>query len=314
MKRKIAVITHKNPDYDALCSSSSLATYLRKISNENEVYLILEKSKNIDSLFGNIQYYSLKDVEGITFDSIYVCDVNEEDRTYGAELISTISKSSRFLVDHHDKNRKELDIPVENRTIKPTYSSTCEILVEILDSSLLEFETVQNLFMGILSDTACLTRNVSSNTNLMISKLGLQEADRIESIQRVCSLSEEQQELYSRVEALELGIPRVKGYVLFHDNDITSLIKHPRFDDLTKPTCEFPVSIFVIGIQNNFFIKFKKMEDCDINILEFATACNGGGHENRCSGRFYGTTYEEVLNILHNLLTKSPKQYVKKED
>lgn len=314
MKNKIAIITHKNPDYDALCSSSSLAIHLRKISSENEVYLIVEKNPNIKNLFGNIQYYSLEEVKGINFDSIYVCDVNEEDRTYGAHLISTVPKSHRYLIDHHDKNRKELDIPAENRVIKTTYSSTCEVLTEMLDRDLLEEETVQNLFMGILSDSACLTRNVSQNTNRMIGKLGLQEKDRLTAIERVCNLSKEQQELYDRIEPLDLQMKGIKGYTLFSEEDIVSLVKHPRFDDLTKPTIDYPVSIFIIGVQNNFFIKFKKLEGCDIDILAYATACNGGGHENRCSGRFYGTTYEEVINILHALLSKSPKQYVKKED
>ena len=207
---KIAVITHKNPDYDALCSSSSLASYLKKKSSQNEVYLILEQNKTIENLYGNIHYYSLEEARRMNFDSIYVCDVNEEDRTYGVELISTVPEHSRYLIDHHDKNRKELDIPVENRTIKPTYSSTCELLTEQIDISILGQATIQNLFMGILSDSACLTRNVSVNTNQMIKKLGLSEEDRLKSIKKVCSLSKEQQELYDRVEPLDLGIDGIK--------------------------------------------------------------------------------------------------------
>ena len=30
MKNRIVVLTHKSPDYDAICSSSSLAKYLEK--------------------------------------------------------------------------------------------------------------------------------------------------------------------------------------------------------------------------------------------------------------------------------------------
>ncbi len=313
MKNKIAIITHKNPDYDAICSSSSLATYLRKISNQNEVYLILEKNAIVNKLFGQIRYYSIEEVEKISFDSICVCDVNEEDRTYGVELLDRVIKSKRFLIDHHDKNRSELNINFSNRTIKPTYSSTCEMLVETLDISLLEKDTLKNLFMGILSDSSCLTRNISQNTHSMINKLGLKEEERLEAITTLCSLSEEQQQLYNQIRELDFGIEGVKAYTLFCDANVDSLIKHPKFDDLIKPTEEFPVSIFIIGVKDNYSVKLKKIENCDVDILAIATACNGGGHYNRCSGRLHGITYDELLNQLRNLLDqgKTPKKLVK---
>lgn len=311
--KKIAVITHKNLDYDAIGSSSSLATYLRKMSNENEVYLILEKNEIVSKLFGKIKYYTIEEVENIPFDSIYVCDVNEEDRTYGVELINKVEESQRFLFDHHDKNRQELNIKPSHRMIKPSYSSTSEMLIDELNINLFDKETLQNLFMGIVSDSSCFTRNVSKKTYMMVNKLGLKEEERLEAITRVCSLSEEQQRLYHRIEEINFGVSGVKGFVLFNDVKIDTLIKHPKFDELIKPTDEFPISIFIIAVKDHYSIKFKKIENCDVDILSYATAFNGGGHYNRCSGRIDGITYEEVLNRLCDLLNKekNPKKLVK---
>ena len=64
------------------------------------------------------------------------------------------------------------------------------------------------------------------------------------------------------------------------------------------PTEEKPVSCFIIGIGNNYFIKFKKLADSDIDILSIAKKINGGGHKTRCAGRFYNDTYENVLTTI----------------
>ncbi len=314
MKNRIVVLTHRTPDYDAICSSSSLVKYLEKLSSDNDVYLVLESNKLVQKLYGDIKYYSIGDVKNIDFDSVYVCDVNEVDRTYGVELIYKISDDKRFLIDHHDKNREELDIPLENRIIKPTYSSTCEILAEKLDINKLESDVLKNLYMGIISDTAGLARNVSKNTDLIINKLGLDTIDKNKIYDKVCALSEEQLIIYNQIKTLDLGIENCMIYILFSDTDITPLIKHPKFDELTKPTEDKPVSIFIISIQNNYFIKFKKLKESDIDILSMAISCNGGGHEDRCSGRFYNSSLEEVIGILKSFLDNKKIEKVKKYD
>ena len=312
IKNRIVVLTHKSPDYDAICSSSSLAKYLEKLSSDNDVYLVLESNKLVQNLHGDIKYYSIDDVKNIDFDSVYVCDVNEVDRTYGVQLIDKISKDKRFLIDHHDKNREELDIPLENRIIEPAYSSTCEIIAEKLDINKLERDVLKNLYMGIISDTAGLTRNVSKNTHLIINNLGLDTIDKNKIYDKVCALSEEQLIIYKQIGTLDLNIENCMIYTLFSDTDITPLIKHPKFDELTKPTEDNPVSIFIIGVQNNYFIKFKKLIECDIDILSMAISCNGGGHENRCAGRFCNSSLDEVINILKSFLDNKKIEKVKK--
>lgn len=311
MKNKIAVITHKSPDYDAICSASSLSNYLMKTSKENEVYLVLDDNSIKDNLYGLVKSYSILDVSKVSFDYIYICDVNEEDRTYGLELIEKVPKSNRFLIDHHDMNRKELDILNENKIINPKSSSTCELLIENLDINLFSREELKNLYMGILSDTACFTRGVTNITNQLIDKINLTLEEKKKIEEKVYSLSDTQKEIYNKVREIDLEVENVKGYIVSSSKDITSLIKHPAFDNLTKPTEKFPVSIFIIEIENNYFIKFKKLEECELDILKIASYCNGGGHENRCAGRFYNSSLDEVLYILKDLLKQNDKKLVK---
>lgn len=83
---------------------------------------------------------------------------------------------------------------------------------------------------------------------MMVNKLGLKEEERLEAITRVCSLSEEQQRLYNRIEEINFGVSGVKGFVLFNDVKVDTLIKHPKFDELIKSTDEFPISIFIIAV------------------------------------------------------------------
>ena len=80
--------------------------------------------------------------------------------------------------------------------------------------------------------------------------------------------------------------------------DITKYLKHKKFDQLTGPTKENPVTCFIVGCGNNYFLKLKKIPDCEIDLLTIAINCNGGGHENRCAGRFYDTDFQTVFNKL----------------
>lgn len=128
--------------------------------------------------------------------------------------------------------------------------------------------------------------------------ISLEEAEKQEVIKKMTELTEKQKYLLGKITKEELAIEGLSIYKLLEraeEGDITPLVKHNKFQEKTAPTEENPVSCFIIGIGNNYFIKLKKLPDCDIDILEIATKCHGGGHETRCAGRFYNDTYENVL-------------------
>ena len=185
--------------------------------------------------------------------------------------------------------------------IFPTYSSTCEIITQLLH--FLEYELnseeAQNLYCGIASDTAVFKRSVSDNTLKMIELLNLSDDLKKKIIDDLTKMSPVQEELFNKIRVDENSTDGLKIYTLLEPieaGDITKHVKHEKFDELTGPTEENPVTCFIIGCGNNYFLKFKKLPNVDVDILTIATNCNGGGHDNRCAGRFYETTYEDVLD------------------
>ncbi len=180
-KKRIGLFTHKNAYYDAISSTISLANYISCLTNDEdiEVILVIEDIKKISN---NLKAYTKEEVNDIDFDLVIVLDVNEQDRVYGFDLINRVLINNRYVIDHHDKNRVEIEALKTNKMILPSYSSTCEIITELLafNGFLIPKEMAYNLYKGILSDTFLLERNVTLNTEKMINYLGLTEQEKMD--------------------------------------------------------------------------------------------------------------------------------------
>ena len=298
-----AIITHKNCDGDAVMSTLSLVEALPNILNNKKinVFPIIEKHKLPFEHKSKLKYYTLDEVNDIQIDYVIVCDVNERDRVYGIDIFNRVPIENRFLIDHHDKNREELEILPQNKFVNPKACSTCEIISDYLlkGKHKISSNIMYNLYLGMASDTFCFQRSVTSDSLKIANILVSDEHERNNIKENLLQMNLEQKKLYKLIRGDKQfekdGICMFKLSVPIEMGDITKLLKHPSFDSLTAPTEFCPVSIFIIEIENNYFIKFKKVENCDIDILQLAIACNGGGHSNRCAGRFYNSSYGEVL-------------------
>ena len=298
--KKIGLFTHKGCDLDALCSTESMAKLIEEDYQNLEVIPIIEGSYLKEKMKDARKFISLEEAEKIELDYALVCDVNEYDRVYGIKILEKVPVEKRYLIDHHDGNRVELEIPEKNRLIDVKASATCQIIAERLieKEKTISKNMAYNLYLGIVSDTSIFNHGVTEKTKEIVEKLPLTEAEKQEVIKKMTELTEKQKYLLGKITKEELAIEGLSIYKLLEraeEGDITPLVKHNKFQEKTAPTEENPVSCFIIGIGNNYFIKLKKLPDCDIDILEIATKCHGGGHETRCAGRFYNDTYENVL-------------------
>ena len=316
-----AIITHKNCDGDAVMSTLSLAEALPNILNDKKINVIpiIEKHKLPFENKSKLKYYTLDEVNDIQIDYIIVCDVNEQDRVYGIDIFNKVPIENRYLIDHHDKNREELEVLPQNKFINSKACSTCEIIADFLLKGKYKIsnDIMHNLYLGMASDTFCFQRSVTSNSLKIANVLVSDEQERNDIKDNLLQMNLEQKKLYKLIREDKQfekdGIRMFKLSVPIEMGDITKLLKHPSFDSLTAPTEFCPVSIFIIEIENNYFIKFKKVENCDIDILQLAIACNGGGHSNRCAGRFYDSSYGEVLQKIMETYKNITKHKIKEK-
>lgn len=310
-KVRVGLFTHRGCDYDALCSTLTLGSYIASLTDDDtlEVIPIIENSPLISNVNNSLKTYTVEEAKEIDIDYAVICDVFERDRIYGLDKVLTVPENGRYVIDHHDKNREEIDIPESNKMIFPTASSTCEVIVKLFNflEYSMNLDEAKNLYRGIASDTAIFKRSVSDNTLKMVDLLNLSDEEKANIIEDLSRMSPIQEELLQKVRVDENSTKELKIYSLLEpeeDIDITKYVKHEKFDKLTGPSDENPVTCFIIGCGNNYFLKFKKLPESDVDILSIATNCNGGGHETRCAGRFYETTYEEVLNKLFSEYNK----------
>lgn len=298
----VGILAHKGPDYDAVSSTLSLATYLNVVTNSNvRIVSILEKNS---LQFKSDVNLASEYAEGL--DYVVVLDVNETDRVYGLEYFNSVDKSKRYLFDHHAGNRVELDVLEEQRLVDATASSTCEILGrEILKRGTLSEKISSMLYYGMVSDTVGFKRQTTEKTMELCGKLKLSEEKKREIYNQVTGLSFEQKKILQDIKLLDCAIPGLTLYSLKEDESFLEkmfLLKHEKIDEMLIP--KEGMAVLVIDCGSSVHLKIRKSKDSEIDIVAYAEQCNGGGHKNRTSGRFYDKSYEDVLTYVVMLYEK----------
>ncbi len=166
--KKIAIISHINPDADAICSSLAL----RRLIENNFDY------KAVDVFLGGeigSLYMPVLRSEGInpppfkSYDLAIVLDCPNKNRTGEYEAI--IEDAPVVInLDHHASNDKFGDMTF----VMPTASSTCEIIFLLAKEQGLVFNNIiaRQLYQGIITDTNCFTSlSITKKTHEVLSEL-----------------------------------------------------------------------------------------------------------------------------------------------
>ncbi|MBT9129853.1 MAG: Bifunctional oligoribonuclease and PAP phosphatase NrnA [candidate division WS2 bacterium] len=150
----LLIITHENPDGDAIGAIFGLKTFLNYHSLSSTVLL----SESLPSAYNNL--INKEDYEYLTnpdefskYKGIVVLDSANTSRTILKDLATTETSSVIFNIDHHVSN----DLFGDFNWVEPKWSSTCEGLVRLLKGEqALPKESARLFLMGILTDTGYL--------------------------------------------------------------------------------------------------------------------------------------------------------------
>lgn len=169
-KQPVLIITHENPDGDALGASFGVKVLLDKYQIVSSIYLISSLPTQYLELMGSIKYYSKDEIKNLIpmFNSILFLDMADLLRS-GIKDINNYTKGKLLInVDHHISNTFFGD---EN-FVDPNWSSTCEGLVNLLmisdsivDKVVPSSDLVDLFLLGVLTDTGYFSfPNVSEKT------------------------------------------------------------------------------------------------------------------------------------------------------
>lgn len=166
-EKKILIITHRNPDGDAIGSSLGLFNILMKLGHKvnvlvpNRAPAFLSWMKGADKL----TVFSKQEDMGIQMleeaEILFALDFNDLSRVREFEKHIAVGKSYKLLIDHHPDPSDFADFTYSDTAP----SSTCEMLFNFIHETGLEkyidSDIASCIYAGILTDTGCFNFNSS---------------------------------------------------------------------------------------------------------------------------------------------------------
>ena len=174
-KKKVTIISHFNPDGDAVGSSVGLNGYLLDMGYDSRIVLPSTIPPFLDFLDPehNIIYYSEdKQRAKATVndcDMIVCLDFNKPERTEWMSDLLTSAKADKVMIDHHPNAVREgFNIVISDTGA----SSTCELLFRVLmafrhtegRASSLSLNSLTAIMAGMLTDTNNFNNSVTPHT------------------------------------------------------------------------------------------------------------------------------------------------------
>ncbi len=316
---KIAIVSHFNPDGDAVGSSLALYHYFKNAGYEvtsilpnpfpgflawmplsNEI-IVAEKARK-------------KAREALkTADLVFVVDMNAPHRC-GNILEDVLAKSPahKILIDHHILPDFDCDVMFST----PKTTSTCELVYQFLDrlsgkEDPFTHEIASCIYVGMITDTGSLSYACNyPSTYKIISKLMKKGIDGEQIHRNVYDNYEE-----SRFKLLGLCLNQrltllrnlSTSYMFL---DLKDLKKNGYKAGDTEGFVNYGLSLhgiqftaFFVEREDRIRVSFRSKGSFDVS--HFArTHFNGGGHKNASAAFFYGTLEESIEHF-----KKAVKQY-----
>ena len=316
VKEKIVIVTHYNPDGDAIGSSLGLKHFLRNRGVEAEIIVPNDFPKFLKWMpeakkITIAEYKKRKAIELIeAADVVFCLDFNTYTRIGMVGDWVSNSKAVKILIDHHQQPG-EFDFVYSDTNIPATSQMVYHFIEALGQENLVDENTAKCLYTGIMTDTGGFRyRSTSATTHRIIANLIEKGANPAE-----ISSNTWDNNTVSRLKLLSLILGRVE---LVKDNEVVVLwlkrteLKEFGFEkgdtdgfvNYGLSLADVKVSAFFMEDLYEDFIKisFRSKEDVDVN--QFARKYfNGGGHINAAGGK-YLKSLEETISDFKEIVEK----------
>ncbi|MEA1875131.1 MAG: bifunctional oligoribonuclease/PAP phosphatase NrnA [Bacteroidota bacterium] len=305
--KHVGIITHKNPDGDALGSSMAMYMSLKKQNikvdvftpNQYPDFLSWIKDEQEIIVADKDKPATLKRLE--TCDVLLLQDFNALNRIdWLAEPVKN-HEATKILIDHHPHPENHFDYSISETEM----SSTAELVYHLFQTwewdHLIDQDIAEAFYCGILTDTGCFNYNSSDPkifevvANLL--KKGVRKDNVYAQIYNNYS--------FDRMQLLGLALNKRMHYFPEHKTAYIALSKadmktfNYKSGD-TEGFVNYPLSIkgtvftvLFIEKANEIKLSFRSIGDFPAN--EFAAKYfNGGGHKNAAGGNSQLTLQESI--------------------
>lgn len=319
---KVLIITHKNPDGDAVGSALGLRWILQGLGHTVHVAIPDDSPLFLKWLPGHKEIAVHDRKSGKTIPQLFeecdiiICsDFNTPERLGTIEELYKISTRQTFLIDHHPERECFTDIQL----VDSSKGSTSELVLLLFEKlGLLDHignDAATCLLAGIMTDTVGLKVSCSYPEIFeTVAALMRRGADKDRIYHEIYNnYSADRMKLlgYSLDNKMKV-IPECKSaYIALTRSELTSY--HHRKGD-TEGFVNYPLAIdgivfSVLFTEQEDHIKLSLRSSGSFPANHFAERhFNGGGHRNAAGGRFFGTMpeaierFESALNEFRELL------------
>ncbi|MFZ1749061.1 MAG: bifunctional oligoribonuclease/PAP phosphatase NrnA [Saprospiraceae bacterium] len=317
--KDIVIISHRNPDGDAIGSSMGLAAFLEKSGHRVKVVFPSEYPQSYAFIagihraiiFDTDQAGARKAIE--QSEVIFCLDFNGLDRVDKLGEVIQFSTARKVLIDHHLDPEPFTDIEFSDTSA----SSTCELVYKVIDemgqSSKLDASIGESLFTGLITDTGSFrygTRPYTYEVAAALKLVGVDDyklADKIFNSQKEKHLRLLGHCLANRMEIMQeygVGIMWLtkKDYIDFdiQRGDTEGIVNYMLMVEKIK------VAAFVL--EQPSIIKISLRSKGEISVQEIAQKYfNGGGHRNAAGGGVYASLNDIIEKIKKVMPQHLPK-------
>lgn len=310
-KENIVIVTHYNPDGDAIGSSLGLKHFLQNKGISAEIIVPNDFPKFLKWMpeakkITIAEYKKKKALDLIKeADIIFCLDFNTYSRVGAIGEYIHNSKAIKILIDHHQQP-DHFDFIYSDTTIPATSQLIYHFIEAMGQTDLIDKNIAQCLYTGIMTDTGGFRyRSTSSTTHKIIAQLIEKGADPAE-----ISSNTWDNNTVSRLKLLSLILGRIE---LAKDNSVAILwLKRSELYSLgfekgdTDGFVNYGLSLLGVKVSVLFMedlydeglikISFRSKNDVDVN--QFARKYfNGGGHINASGGKSEKSIEETIAEF-----------------
>lgn len=305
---RIAIVTHTNPDGDALGSSLGLYGFFKKAGFK---YVSVVTPNDFPSALKWMPWHEEIIIADYIPDKaqevilkarlIFFLDLNGIKRAENLEQYLRESLAVKILIDHHPQPENEFDILFSEINV----SSSAELVYKFIEAlggtDLIDKPIAECLYAGIVTDTGSFSYSCNFPETYEITALLLKSGVDGEHLQRLIynNLSADRIRLlgYCLSEKLQLMEEQNAAYISLSQEE---LIRFNHKEGDTEGVVNYALSIENITLAALFIekpdhvkISFRSAGKVDVNQLA-RKHFNGGGHTNASGGKSFENFFSTI--------------------
>jgi len=303
----VLIMGHKNPDFDSIGSCVGIARLCMYcgidcniiVDKNNQNFIKCYETLSSLSAYDNMFISSSDAMNHNTSNTLLIIsDVNNPTQFEGPEVAK--NAENIVYIDHH-RITNEFDTPPVLYYIEPSASSTCELVAEILESSLpvgkLTVQEANLMYAGIILDTKRFSLNTGTRTFTAANYLRSVGANPM-AAQELFKTSLDEMLREARFQK-QVAIYREKIVIAINnepDNTSADSVAAAKFADKLLTIEGIEASFVLLQIGNNVRISARSTGKVNVQII--LERLMGGGHYDAAATMLADVPLENAMIML----------------